>query len=99
MYQIIIKKLKIVIKEDIECIGRTSFSGHLIQFIWFRCKSYFRVAPTIKYTYLACLKVALWFVFAMYGLFVCFYGLLGGMFPYKISILDFWKGSEYASAE
>ena len=45
--------------------------SHLIPFIWFRCEVYFKVlSRVIKYTYLDCLKVVSWFVFAIYGLLV-----------------------------
>ena len=44
--------------------------SYLIPFIWFRCKGYFKDFPVIKYTYVACFKVAMWFVFALYGLIV-----------------------------
>ena len=38
--------------------------------IWFRFEGYFKGFPGIKYTYLACLKLIMWFIAAMYGLFV-----------------------------
>ena len=48
--------------------------SYLILFIWFRCKACFKGFPVIKYIYLACLKVVIWFAFALYRLIV--YGLL-----------------------
>ena len=47
--------------------------SYLIPFIWFRCKGCFKGFSVIKYTYVACLKVALWFVSALSDFF---YGLL-----------------------
>ena len=44
--------------------------SHLIPFIWFRCKGCFKDFPVIEYTYVACFKVAMWFVFALCGLMV-----------------------------
>ena len=44
--------------------------SYLIPFIWFCCEGYFKGSPLIKYTYFACLKVVLWFVLAIYGLFL-----------------------------
>ena len=44
--------------------------SHLIPFIWFRYKGCFKGLPLIKYTYVACLKVAFWFVFVSCGLIV-----------------------------
>ena len=44
--------------------------SHLILFIWFRCKVCFKDFPVIEYTYVACFKVAMWFVFALCGLMV-----------------------------
>ena len=55
--------------------------SHLIPFIWFGCEGCFKGFPVIKYTYLACLKVALWFVFA-----ICFYGLLGSAIYIEIPV-------------
>ena len=46
--------------------------GHLIPFIWLGWEGYFKGSPMIQYTHLACLKVDLWFVFAINGLFLCF---------------------------
>ena len=43
---------------------------YLILFMWFRCKSCFTGFTMIKYTYVACLKFAMWFVFVL--LFDCF---------------------------
>ena len=44
--------------------------SYLIPFIWVCFESYFKGSAVIKYTYLACLKVVLWFLFAICGLFV-----------------------------
>ena len=41
----------------------------LFPFIWLRCEGYFKGSPLIKNIYLAYLKVVLWYVFAIYGLF------------------------------
>ena len=43
---------------------------HFISFVWFRCKDCFEGFSVIKYTYVACLKVAIWSVFAVNGLIV-----------------------------
>ena len=48
----------------------TLLVSHLIPFIWFCCKGYFKDSPVIEYTYVACFKVAMWFVFASCGLMV-----------------------------
>ena len=40
------------------------------QVILFRCKGCFKGFPVIKYTYVACLRAAMRFVFAIYGLFI-----------------------------
>ena len=45
--------------------------SHLIPFIWFRCKGCFKDFPVIEYTYVACFKVAMWFVFVLCDLIVC----------------------------
>ena len=42
--------------------------SHLILFIWFRCKGCFKDFPVTDYTYEACFKVAIWFVFVLCGL-------------------------------
>ena len=44
--------------------------SHLISFIWFRCKGCSKDFPVSEYTYVACFKVAMWFVFALCGLMV-----------------------------
>ena len=44
--------------------------SYLILFIWVCFESYFKGSAVIKYTYLACLKVVLWFLFAICDLFV-----------------------------
>ena len=44
--------------------------SHLIPFIWFRLKGCFEDFPVIEYTYVACFKVAMWFVFVLCGLMV-----------------------------
>ena len=63
--------MRLLIKEDARWVGRASFAViHLIPFIWFPCEGFFKGSPVIKYTYLAYLKVVLWFVFTTYGLFV-----------------------------
>ena len=58
----------LLIKEDAEWVGRASFPGKLFDSIhlW----GYFKGSPVVRFIYLACLKVVLWFVFAKYGLFV-----------------------------
>lgn len=43
--------------------------SHLILVICFRCEGCFKGSQMIKYTYLARLKIVLWFVFDVYGLF------------------------------
>ena len=42
--------------------------SYLIPFICFRCKGCFKDFPVIKYTYVACFQVTMWFVFALNGL-------------------------------
>ena len=54
---------------------------------WFRCEGCFKGSPVIKYTYLACLKVLLWLVFAIYGLFIF-------TVTWKEAYSDPWKTSE-----
>ena len=44
--------------------------SHLISFIWFRCKGCSKDFPVSEYTYVACFKVAMWFVFALCVLMV-----------------------------
>ena len=44
--------------------------SYLIPFIWFRYRGCFTGFPVIKYTYVACLKVAMWFAFVLCGLIV-----------------------------
>ena len=44
----------------------TLLVSYLILFIWFSCKGCFVDFPVIKYTYVACFKVAMWFVFALW---------------------------------
>ena len=44
--------------------------SHLIPFIWFRCKGCFKDFLVIEYTYVACSKVAIRFVFALCALIV-----------------------------
>ena len=44
--------------------------SHLIPFIWFRCKGCFKGFSVIKYSYVAYLKPAIRFVFAIYALFI-----------------------------
>ena len=44
--------------------------SYLIPFIRFCCKVRFKSFPVIKFTYGACLKIAMWFVFASSGLIV-----------------------------
>ena len=36
--------------------------SHLIPFIWFRCEGYFNGSAVMKYSYIPCFKVVLWFV-------------------------------------
>ena len=50
--------------------------SHLIQFIWFRCKGIFKSFPMIKYTYVSCLAVAMWFFFYFIW-FYCFFMATG----------------------
>ena len=42
--------------------------SYLIPFICFRCKGCFKDFPVIKYTYVACFQVTMWFVFVLNGL-------------------------------
>ena len=44
--------------------------SYLIPFIWFRSKGCLKGFPVIKYTYVGCLKVAMWFVSALHDLIV-----------------------------
>ena len=44
--------------------------SHLIPFIWFRFKGCLKDFPRIEYTYVACFKVAMWFVVALCGFMV-----------------------------
>ena len=44
--------------------------NHLILFIWFRRKGWFKGFTVIKYTYVACFKVAMRSIFAIYDLFI-----------------------------
>ena len=53
-------------KEDAGWGGSASSSGKSFDSV--RCECCFKGSPGIKYTYLACLKVLMWFVFAKYGL-------------------------------
>ena len=39
--------------------------SYLIPFIWFRCKGCFKGFPVTKYTYVAYLKVTVWFVLSL----------------------------------
>ena len=58
-------------KEDAGWGGSASFASKSFDFIhWFRCEDSFKGSPGIKSTFLACLKVLLWFVFSIYGLFI-----------------------------
>ena len=44
--------------------------NHLILFIWFHWECCFKGCPVLRYTYLVCIKVFIWLVYAIYGLFV-----------------------------
>ena len=58
-------------KEDDGWGGSAKISGKSFDSVhWFRCEGCFKGSPVIKYTYLSCLIVLVWFVFAMYGLFI-----------------------------
>ena len=72
MYQIIImKKTRFLVKEDARWGGNASFAGKSFDSAhWFCCEGCFKGSPVIKYSYLACLKVLLWLVFTIYGLFI-----------------------------
>ena len=67
--------------------------SHLIPFIWFRCKGCFKDFPVIEYTYVACFKVALWFVFALCGLIVFMvYWATTYSEPFQTSKMEYlWK--------
>ena len=41
--------------------------SYLISFTWFHCKDCFKDFLGIKYTYVACFKVAVWLVFTFCG--------------------------------
>ena len=56
-------------KEDAGWDGSASSASKSFV-IWFCCDGCFKDSPGIRYTYLACLKVLLCFVSAIYGLFI-----------------------------
>ena len=53
--------------------GLTLQVSYFIPFISFRCRGCFTGLPVIKYPHVACLKVAMWFVFALCGLIVLWF--------------------------
>ena len=70
MCQIIVmkKRARFLMKED---AGRGGFASDSFNYIyWFGCEVYYKGSPIIKYFYLACLRVLLWFVFVIYGFFI-----------------------------
>ena len=82
--------------------------SHLIPFIWFRCKGCFKDFPVIEYTYVACFKVAMWFVFVYavwWFLWFTRQQRIHNLFKHlrwsfvKIGTSTKLKGFEYASAE
>ena len=56
-----------LIKEDLGWYGRANFVGELLDSV---VKGCFKDFPVTEYTYVACFKVSLWFVFALYGLII-----------------------------
>ena len=65
--------------------------SHLISFIWFRCKGCSKDFPVSEYTYVACFKVAMWFVFALCGLMVFMvYDATTYSEPFQISKMEFF---------
>ena len=51
-----------LIKEDLGWYGRANFVGELLDSV---VKGCFKDFPVTEYTYVACFKVSLWFVFAL----------------------------------
>ena len=65
--------MRMLIKEDAGRNGRASFAGRSFDSVHLNgLRGLFQGSPVIQYTHLACLKVDLWFVFAINGLFLCF---------------------------
>ena len=63
--------MRLLIKEDVGWYGSANFGVKSFDpFIWFRCKGCFQDFPVNDYTYVACFKVAMWFVFVLCGLMV-----------------------------
>ena len=60
-------KTRLLIKEDLGWYGRANFVGELLDSV---VKGCFKDFPVTEYTYVACFKVAMWFVFALCGLMV-----------------------------
>ena len=60
-----------LIKENFGWYGRGNFAGKLLDSVHLiPMKDSSKSFPVIKYFYVAYLKVAMWFVFALYGLFI-----------------------------
>ena len=60
--------MRFSIKKDAEWGRGASFSGKSFDSVhWFRWEGCFKDSPIIKYNYLTCLKVVLWFVFVIHG--------------------------------
>ena len=65
---IIVNKDRFLNKADVGWYGSANFAGKLFDSVHlFPLKGCFKDFPVIKYTYVACFQVTMWFVFALNG--------------------------------
>ena len=65
---IIVNKDRLLNKADVGWYGSANFAGKLFDSVHlFPLKGCFKDFPVIKYTYVACFQVTMWFVFALNG--------------------------------
>ena len=77
-----------LIKEDLGWYGRANFVGELLDSV---VKGCFKDFPVTEYTYVACFKVAMWFVFALCSLIVfMIYWATTYSEPFQTSKMEFF---------